>query len=56
MVIKKVKSKKLRRIKMVGAKKGQVNSKLTAKTNNKADALKIGKGIAKNQKSELTFL
>jgi hypothetical protein len=56
MEIKKVESKKLRRIKMVGAKKGQVNTKLTAKTNNKADALKIGKGIAKNQESELTFL
>ena len=36
--------------------KGEGNSKLTAKTNNKADALKIGKEIAKNQQSELTIL
>lgn len=32
------------------------SSKLTAKTDNKADALKIGKEIAKNQQSELTIL
>ena len=36
--------------------KGQGNSKLTAKTDTKADALKIGKEIAKNQQSELTIL
>jgi len=36
--------------------KGEGNSKLTAKTDNKADALKIGKEIAKNQQSELTIL
>ncbi|MBK7682270.1 MAG: DUF2188 domain-containing protein [Bacteroidetes bacterium] len=36
--------------------KGQGNSKLTAKTETKADALKIGKEIAKNQQSELTIL
>ncbi len=35
--------------------KGEGNSKLTAKTDNKADALKIGKEIAKNQQSELTI-
>ena len=36
--------------------KGEGNSKLTAKTDAKADALKIGKEIAKNQQSELTIL
>lgn len=36
--------------------KGQGNSKLTVKTDTKADALKIGKEIAKNQQSELTIL
>lgn len=36
--------------------KGEGNSKLTVKTENKADALKIGKEIAKNQQSELTIL
>ena len=36
--------------------KGQGNTKLTAKTDTKADALKIGKEIAKNQQSELTIL
>lgn len=36
--------------------KGQGNSKLTAKTDTKVDALKIGKEIAKNQQSELTIL
>jgi Uncharacterized protein conserved in bacteria (DUF2188) len=36
--------------------KGEGNSKLTVKTDNKADALKIGKEIAKNQHSELTIL
>ena len=36
--------------------KGQGNSKLTAKTDTKADPLKIGKEIAKNQQSELTIL
>lgn len=36
--------------------KGQGNSKLTAKADTKADALKIGKEIAKNQQSELTIL
>jgi hypothetical protein len=36
--------------------KGEGNSKLTAKTDTKADALKIGKEIAKNQQSELTIL
>ena len=36
--------------------KGQGNSKLTTKTDTKADALKIGKEIAKNQQSELTIL
>jgi hypothetical protein len=36
--------------------KGQGNSKLTAKTDTKADVLKIGKEIAKNQQSELTIL
>lgn len=36
--------------------KGQGNSKLRVKTDTKADALKIGKEIAKNQKSELTIL
>lgn len=32
------------------------SSKLTIKTNTKAEALKIGKEIAKNQQSELTIL
>lgn len=36
--------------------KGEGNSKLTAKTDNKTDALKIGKEIAKNQQSELIIL
>ena len=36
--------------------RGEGNSKLTVKTDNKADALKIGKVIAKNQQSELTIL
>jgi hypothetical protein len=36
--------------------KGEGNSKLTVKTDTKADALKIGKEIAKNQQSELTIL
>lgn len=36
--------------------KGEGNNKLTVKTDNKADALKIGKEIAKNQQSELTIL
>lgn len=36
--------------------RGEGSSKLTVKTNNKADALKIGKEIAKNQQSELTIL
>ena len=35
---------------------GEGNRKLTAKTDTKADALKIGKEIAKNQQSELTIL
>ena len=38
------------------AVKGEGSSQLTVKTDNKADALKIGKEIAKNQQSELTFL
>lgn len=36
--------------------KGQGNSKLTAKTDTQADALKIRKEIAKNQQFELTIL
>ncbi|MBL7885071.1 MAG: DUF2188 domain-containing protein [Bacteroidia bacterium] len=36
--------------------RGEGSSKLTVKTDNKADALKIGKEIAKNQQSELTIL
>lgn len=36
--------------------KGEGNSKLTSKTDTKAEALKIGKEIAKNQQSELTIL
>lgn len=36
--------------------KGEGNSKLTAKTYTKAEAMKIGKEIAKNQQSELTIL
>jgi hypothetical protein len=36
--------------------RGVRNSKLTAETCNKADALKIGKEIAKNQQSELNIL
>lgn len=36
--------------------KGEGNSKLTAKTETKAEALKIGTNIAKNQQSELTIL
>ncbi len=32
------------------------SSNLTAKTDTKAEALKIGTGIAKNQQSELTIL
>jgi len=36
--------------------KGEGNSKLTAKTDTKAEALKIGTNIAKNQQSELTIL
>ena len=36
--------------------KGEGNNKLTVKTDIKADALKIGKEIAKNQQSELTIL
>jgi hypothetical protein len=36
--------------------KGEGNRKLTAKTDTKADALKIGKKIAKNQQSELIIL
>ena len=36
--------------------KGEGNSKQTAKTDIKADALKIRKEIAKNQQSELTIL
>lgn len=32
------------------------SNKLTIKTDNKADALKIGTTIAKNQQSELTIL
>ncbi len=36
--------------------RGEGSSKLTAKTDTKADALKIGKDIAKNQQSELTIL
>ena len=36
--------------------KGQGISKLTAKTDTKADALKIGKEIAENQQTELTIL
>ena len=36
--------------------KGEGNSKLTAKTETKAEALKIGPNIAKNQQSELTIL
>jgi len=36
--------------------KGEGNSKLTAKTDTKAEAVKIGTNIAKNQQSELTIL
>ncbi len=36
--------------------KGEGNSKLTVKTGTKAEALKIGVNIAKNQQSELTIL
>ncbi len=36
--------------------KGEGNSKLTAKTDTKAEAIKIGTNIAKNQQSELTIL
>jgi hypothetical protein len=36
--------------------KGERNSKLTAKTDTKAEAIKIGTKIAKNQHSELTIL
>lgn len=36
--------------------KGEGNSKLTARTDTKAEALKIGTNIAKNQRSELTIL
>lgn len=41
---------------MVGDVRGEGSSKLTVKTDNKADALKIGIEIAKNQQSELTIL
>jgi len=36
--------------------RGQGNSKLTVKTDTKAEALKLGRQIAKNQQSELTIL
>lgn len=36
--------------------KGEGNSKLIVKTDTKADALKIGKEMVKNQQSELTIL
>lgn len=36
--------------------RGEGNKKLTAKTDTKVEALKIGTGIAKNQQSELTIL
>jgi len=36
--------------------RGEGNSKLTAKTDTKAEALKLGTKIAKNQQSELTIL
>ena len=35
---------------------GEGNSKLTVKTGTKAEALKLGTTIAKNQQSELTIL
>jgi len=36
--------------------RGEGNSKLTLKTDTKAEALKLGTSIAKNQQSELTIL
>ena len=36
--------------------RGQGNSKITVKTDTKAEALKLGTQIAKNQQSELTIL
>ncbi len=36
--------------------RGQGNGKLTVKTDTKAEALKLGTQIAKNQQSELTIL
>jgi hypothetical protein len=36
--------------------RGQGSSKLTVKTDTKAEALKLGTQIAKNQQSELTIL
>lgn len=36
--------------------RGQGNSKITVKTGTKAEALKLGTQIAKNQQSELTIL
>ena len=36
--------------------RGEGNSKITVKTDTKAEALKLGTQIAKNQQSELTIL
>lgn len=41
---------------MDGGVRGQGNSKITVKTDTKAEALKLGTQIAKNQQSELTIL
>ncbi len=41
---------------MDGGVRGQGNSKITVKTDTKAEALKLGTQIAKNQQTELTIL